>query len=113
VAPSEQVVVIDHVIASGSLLAMDLTHSTSPRRTYVARFEGGPRHGAAAQVRAVASGFPPDLIRHPGQPTGVYLLAGGPRADGSVPYWWMSRMRLADFRARADRRRGGRILSIP
>ena len=92
---------------------MEPSRHSFERGTFAARFEGGPRHGTAAVVSGVGPGQPPDLIRTPGQPTGVYLLAGGARADGTLPYWWMSRTRLAALRARGDRRRGGHILTIP
>ena len=92
---------------------MEHPPGSSERRTFAARFDHGPRHGTVAFVVGLESGQPPDLIRTPGQPTGVYLLAGGARRDGSLPYWWMSRARLAALRARGDRRRGGRILNIP
>jgi hypothetical protein len=82
------------------------------RTTFTARFEGGPRQGTMAFVRSLASGQPPDLIRIPGQPEGLYLLAGGPRRDGSLPYWWMTRDHMASLRARGLKSRSARIANV-
>jgi hypothetical protein len=67
--------------------------------SFPARFEDGPRRGTVAFVLALDTGQPPDLLLVPGRPDGVYLLAGGERGDGSLPYWWMTRKRLAAIRA--------------
>jgi hypothetical protein len=101
-------------LGSWSLLVMGfLAHGSSERPTFMARLEGGPRRGSVLVVKGRDTGYPPDLIRIPGLPTGIYVLAGLARRDGGLPYWWMSRTRLAQLRARGDRRRGGRILNIP
>jgi hypothetical protein len=72
---------------------------------FAARFEGGPRDGTWAYVRGTERGEPPDIVRSPGRPDGLYLLAGGTRRDGRLPYWWMSRRRLAYLRSSAGRHR--------
>ena len=79
---------------------------------FAARFEGGPRNGSMAYVRGTEYGQPPDLIRSPGRPDGLYLLAGGPRGDGRLPYWWMTRRHLANLRAYGGRRRSDRIANV-
>ena len=71
--------------------------------TFVARFERGPRQGTVALVLGLESGQPPDLLLAPGHLDGIYVLAGGAHPDGSLPYWWMSRKRLAALRALGDR----------
>jgi len=76
---------------------------------FAAKFEGGPSNGSLAFVRGNECGQPPDLVRSPGRPEGLYLLAGGPRADGRLPYWWMTRRHLANLRVYGGRRRSHRI----
>jgi hypothetical protein len=71
--------------------------------TFVARFDRGPRHGTVAFVLGLESGQPPDLLLAPGHSEGIYVRAGGAHPDGSLPYWWMSRKRLAALRALGDR----------
>ena len=78
---------------------------SSAPRLFAARFEGGPRDGTVAHVRGTQVGQPPDLIRSPGRPDGLYLLAGGPHRDGHLPYWWMTRSHLAHLRSYGGRRR--------
>ena len=86
---------------------MDRLWDPSERRTFSARFEHGPNHGTVVPVLGLAFGQPPDLLLTPHPSDGVYVLAGGPRRDGSLPYWWMSRTRLAAIRARGEVRVGG------
>ncbi len=50
-----------------------------------------------------SSGQPPDILLTPGRPEWIYLLAGGPRADGGLPYTFMSPSRAALVRSRARR----------
>lgn len=76
----------------------------SEPRTFVARFERGPCDAAAACILGLECGQPPDLLLAPGHLDGIYVLAGGAHPDGSLPYWWMSRTRLAALRALGDRR---------
>ncbi len=81
------------------------------RPTYVVRFEAGPRDGTVTAVLGLESGEPPDILLTPGQPDWTYVLAGGPRGDGSLPYLHMPQRRAARVRARgrqisASRRRG-------
>jgi hypothetical protein len=99
-------------LLGGSLLGMERPPDRPGRRTFLVRFEQGPRHATVATVVGFESGQPPDFIRPPGQ-RGVYVLAGDVRGDGSLPYWWIPRTRLTGLRARFDRRRGGRILNLP
>jgi hypothetical protein len=91
---------------------MGLSGDPSGGRTFAARFEGGPRHGTAAFVPGLRSGQPPDVVRDPARSEGVYLLAGGPRADGCLPYWWMSWKRLSSLQALSDRRQADRIANF-
>jgi hypothetical protein len=81
----------------------------SEGRTFAARFDGGTRHGTMALVRGLESGQPPDVVRDPSRPDGVYLLAGGPRADGCLPYWWITWTRLASLRSLGHSRHADRI----
>ncbi len=82
---------------------MEPSRDWSESGTFVARFERGPRHGAVTVVLGLESGQPPDLLLAPGHFDGIYVLAGGAHPDGSLPYWWMSRKRLAALRALGDR----------
>jgi hypothetical protein len=59
------------------------------RETILARFVTGPRAGGLAHVLALESGQPPDILLTPEQPDWIYLLAGGPGKDGSLPYLYM------------------------
>ena len=88
---------------------MEPSRDWSESGTYVARFERGPRHGTLSVVLGLETGQPPDLLLAPGHLDGIYVLAGGARADGSLPYWWMSRTRLAALRALGDRPPADRI----
>jgi hypothetical protein len=67
----------------------------SDQPTYTARFEDGPRSSTVAFVLALDTGQPPELLLTPDRTDGVYVLAGGQRADGSLPYMWMPRTRVA------------------
>jgi hypothetical protein len=82
---------------------MEPSRDWSESGTFVARFERGPRHGTVTVVLGLETGQPPDLLLAPGHPDGIYVLAGGAHPDGSLPYWWMSRKRLAVLRALGDR----------
>jgi hypothetical protein len=88
---------------------MEPSRDWSKPRTFVARFERGPRDASAASIVGLDFGQPPDLLLVPGRLDGIYVLAGGARADGSLPYWWMSRTRLAALRALGHRRPADRI----
>ena len=83
---------------------MERLWDPSERRTFTVRFEHGPNHGTVASIVGLESGQPPDLLLTPVPSDGVYVLAGGARRDGSLPYWWMSRTRLAAIRARGPLR---------
>jgi hypothetical protein len=63
---------------------------------YRARLEGGPRHGRKVALRAGPLGGPPDFVH--GDEEGIYALAGAPRQDGTLPYWWMPWTRAALLR---------------
>ena len=73
------------------------------RRTHIVRFEEGPRDGTQTAVLALESGEPPEILLTPGRPDQVYILAGGPRRDGSLPYLHMSPSKAALIRARGRR----------
>lgn len=73
------------------------------RRTHIARFEEGPRDGTQVAVLALESGEPPEILLTPGRPDQVYVLAGAPRRDGSLPYLHMSPSKAALIRARGRR----------
>ena len=91
---------------------MEPSSDWSEPRTFVARFERGPRDATAASIVGLHLGQPPDLLLVPGHLDGIYMLAGGAFRDGSLPYWWMSRTRLAALRALANRRPADRIANI-
>jgi hypothetical protein len=74
---------------------MGPSQHTPALRTYAARFERGPRDGSVTSIVSLDTGQPPDVLLDAGQSSGVYALAGGPRADGSLPYWWMPRRKAA------------------
>ena len=59
------------------------------RTTYQARLRGGPDDGAVVRANALAAGGPPDFLRAGPDDQGVYVLAGMPHADGTMPYWWI------------------------
>jgi hypothetical protein len=82
---------------------MEPSRDWSDSGTFVARFERGPRHGTVTLVPGLETGQPPDLLLAPGHSDGIYVLAGGAHSDGSLPYWWMSKKRLAVLRALGDR----------
>ena len=77
---------------------MDLPSARDERRSYPVRFEGGPRDATQTVVASLDSGQPPDVLLTPGRPGWVYVLAGGARDDGSLPYLWMPRTRIASLR---------------
>jgi hypothetical protein len=80
---------------------MEPSHSPA-LRTYAARFERGPRDGSVTSIVSLDTGQPPDVLLDAGQSSGVYALAGGPGADGSLPYWWMPRRRTEPADPRPD-----------
>jgi hypothetical protein len=67
------------------------TPEPGQRATYIARFEGGPRDAQLTPVLSLDSGQPPDILLTPGRPEWLYVRAGAPRADGSLPYLYLSR----------------------
>jgi len=79
--------------------------------TYTARFEDGPRDSTVAFVLALESGLPPELLLTPNRPDGIYMRAGGARADGSLPYLWMPRSRVAALQRRGKSRAAHRVTS--
>ena len=83
-----------------------MTEETQPqpeRRSYFARFEGGPRDGTVSVVLALETGGPPEILLTPGQPGWVYVLAGAPRRDGSLPYLHMPPTKAGLIREQARR----------
>lgn len=83
---------------------MEHSPSWSDRPTYTARFEDGPRDATLAFVLALDSGMPPELLVTPDRPDEIYVLAGGERGDGSLPYRYMPRSRVIALQ-RLGRRR--------
>ena len=81
---------------------MDRPRDWKGRRTYNAWFEGGPRDATQAEVRGLDSGQPPDLLLTPGRPGWIYVLAGGARPDGTLPYLWMPKSRVAGIHQEAS-----------
>jgi len=57
---------------------------------YLARLRGGPDDGAVVRVAPLPGGAPPDFFHAGPDDAGVYVLAGLPHADGTMPYWFMS-----------------------
>jgi len=58
--------------------------------SHIARFIDGPRDGQSAVVPPLESGQPPELLLTPGKSEWVYVRAGAPWRDGSLPYLHMS-----------------------
>ncbi len=59
------------------------------RQAYRARLRGGPDDGSDVRVTALPSGGPPDFFHAGPDDQGMYVLAGSPHADGTMPYWWI------------------------
>lgn len=62
--------------------------ATSP--DYLARLRGGPDDGDLVPVAALPGGAPPDFFHAGPADPGMYVLAGLPHEDGSMPYWFIS-----------------------
>lgn len=73
------------------------------RRTHVARFVEGPRDGQVRTVMALESGEPPEILLTPERPEWVYVRAGAPKDDGSLPYLHMPPSRAILIRSRSRR----------
>jgi hypothetical protein len=73
------------------------------RRTHVARFVDGPRDRQTADVPAMESGQAPEIVLTPGRPEWLYVRAGAPWPDGSLPYLYMPPSRVAWNRSRNRR----------
>ena len=58
-------------------------------RGYRARLRGGPDDGSDVTVSALPSGGPPDFFHAGPDDQGMYVLAGLPHTDGTMPYWWI------------------------
>jgi hypothetical protein len=58
-------------------------------KTYRARLRGGPDDGSDVAIAALPGGGPPDFFHAGPDDSGMYVLAGLPDPDGSMPYWWM------------------------
>jgi hypothetical protein len=54
-----------------------------------ARLRGGPEDGRAVELEALADGEPPDCFAATDDESGMYVRAGLPNLDGSMPYWWI------------------------
>ena len=57
---------------------------------YLARLRGGPDDGALVRITPLPGGAPPDFFHAGPDDPGMYVLAGLPHADGTMPYWFMS-----------------------
>ena len=88
---------------------MERPQSWSDRPTYTAWFEDGPRGATAASVLALDSGQPPELLLTPDRRDWVYVLAGGQREDGSLPYLWMPNEKVAALQRLGRRRPADRV----
>lgn len=69
---------------------MERDTTTTLPKAYRARLRGGPDDGAIVDVSALPGGGPPDFFHAGPDDPGMYVLAGAPRQDGSLPYWFMS-----------------------
>lgn len=69
---------------------MDRWSTSTAARSYRARLRGGPDDGSAVEVEALSDGEPPDFIGAGDEELGMYVLAGLPNLDGSMPYWWIA-----------------------
>lgn len=71
---------------------------TTPARaqTYHAKLRGGPDDGALVRVTPLPNGAPPDFFHAGPDDSGVYVLAGAPHEDGSLPYWFISSLPMAE-----------------
>ena len=90
---------------------MEHPQSLSERQTYTARFEDGPRDATLTFVLALDSGQPPDLLLTPERRDWIYVLAGGAREDGSLPYLWMPKEKVAALKRLGRRRPADRAAS--
>lgn len=61
---------------------------------HVARFVDGPRDRQQALVPALETGQPPELLLTPGRSEWIYVRAGAPWRDGSLPYLYMPPSRV-------------------
>ena len=61
---------------------------------HIARFIDGPRDGQTTVVPPLESGEPPEILLTPRRSSWVYVRAGAPWSDGSLPYLHMSPSRL-------------------
>ena len=67
---------------------------TAGHRTHVAWFVDGPREGQKAVLPTLESGQPPEIVLTPGRSEWVYVRAGAPLHDGSLPYLYMPPSRV-------------------
>lgn len=65
-------------------------------QAYEARLRGGPDDGAVVRVSPLPDGAPPDFFHAGPDDPGVYVLAGAPHEDGSLPYWFISSLPYAE-----------------
>lgn len=69
---------------------MEIHTPPAAARTYRAKLRGGPDDGALVRVTPLPDGAPPDFFHAGLDDSGVYVLAGAPHEDGSLPYWFIS-----------------------
>jgi hypothetical protein len=75
---------------------MERATTTTLPSAYRARLRGGPDDGAVVHVSALPGGGPPDFFHAGPDDPGMYVLAGAPRDDGSLPYWFVSSLPADD-----------------
>lgn len=75
---------------------MDQSTTTTTSQPYIARLRGGPDDGALVRVVPLPGGSPPDFFHAGPDDPGVYVLAGAPREDGSLPYWFIPSLPQAE-----------------
>jgi hypothetical protein len=58
------------------------------RQNYHARLRGGPDDGSDVQLSGRPGGGPPEFFHAGSDDQGMYVLAGSPHSDGTLPYQW-------------------------
>jgi hypothetical protein len=71
------------------MVPMATNQLSTSEKSYHARLRGGPDDGTDMIVGAASDGEPPEFLHAIADDTGMYLLAGLPNPDGSMPYWWV------------------------
>jgi hypothetical protein len=85
------------------MVLMETGRPTTLPSAYRARLRGGPDDGAVVDVSALPGGGPPDFFHAGPADPGMYVLAGAPYADGSLPYWFISSLPAIEEQVEAHR----------